>query len=86
MAKVKILYFAWVREQIGLTEEQVELPSEIETVVNLIDWLVGRSDAHGLAFADRSKIRCAIDQSIVAQDASIKTVNEIAFFPPVTGG
>ncbi len=86
MTKVKILYFAWVREQIGLTEEQVELPAEIETVANLIDWLAGRSDTHALAFADRSKIRCAIDQSIVAQDASIGVAKEIAFFPPVTGG
>jgi sulfur-carrier protein len=86
MAKVNVLYFAWVREQVGLAEEQVELALDTKTIATLMDLLSGRSDAHALAFADRSKIRCAIDQSIVAQDASIGAAKEIAFFPPVTGG
>ncbi len=86
MANIKILYFAWVREKVGLAEEQVDLSSEIETIADLMDWLSGKSAGHTLAFADRSKIRCAVDQSIVAHNDKVGSALEIAFFPPVTGG
>ncbi len=82
----RILYFAWLREKIGFSEENLELPAELETVGALIDWLKNRDANHAAAFAAENRIRCAIDQEIVGHDASLSGTAEIAFFPPVTGG
>jgi molybdopterin synthase sulfur carrier subunit len=81
-----ILYFAWVREAIGTGEEVVTPPAEVATVAELVGWLAGRSDAHAQAFADRAKLRAAVDQSFVPLDATIVGAREVAIFPPVTGG
>lgn len=81
-----IFYFAWVRERIGAGTEQVEPPATVATVGQLADWLAGKSPGHAQAFADRSRIRAAIDQEFAAFDAPIDSAREIAFFPPVTGG
>lgn len=83
---VTLAYFAWVREKIGVSGESVEPPTEVRTVSDLIDWLAGSSAAHADAFADRNRLRAAIDQKFVPLDASIAGAKEIALFPPVTGG
>lgn len=83
---VKLLYFAWVRERIGRTEERVELPPGISTAAELIGWLKERGPEYALAFERSDIIRVAIDQSHAPQSAAIAGAREIAFFPPVTGG
>jgi molybdopterin synthase sulfur carrier subunit len=83
---VKILYFAWVREKTGRAEELVELPAEVRTVAQLIDWLKGRGPEYTEAFARANVIRAAIDQKHVPPQASLAGAREVAFFPPVTGG
>ena len=81
-----ILYFAWVRESVGLPSERVDPPAEIIDIAALIGWLAGRSEGHARAFADLGRLRAAIDQQFVALDAPIAGAREIAIFPPVTGG
>ncbi len=83
---MRILYFAWVRETIGTGEETIDLPRDVTTVDALIDWLATRSAVHADAFGDLSRLRAAVDQAFVAPDASIFGAEEIAIFPPVTGG
>jgi len=83
---MRVLYFAWVREAVGIGQEDVTPPAEVATVAGLIDWLAGSSDGHARAFADRDRLRCAVDQAFVALDAPIAGAREIAIFPPVTGG
>lgn len=83
---MQILYFAWVREAIGVDEESIDPPDTVRTVAELVDWLSTRSEHHAAAFADRGKLRAAVDQEMVAMDAAISGAREIAIFPPVTGG
>lgn len=77
-----LLYFAKVREAVGLGEERVELPVGVTTVAGLADWLAIR---HPI-FVDRDRLRVAVDQVMARFDTDIRDANEIAFFPPVTGG
>lgn len=81
-----LLYFAWVREELGRGAEQVDPPGDIATVGALLDWLAGGSDAHRAAFADRARLRVAVDQRFAGLDAPIAGAREVAIFPPVTGG
>jgi sulfur-carrier protein len=81
-----ILYFAWVRELTGTGDEQVDVPDFVMTVSDLADWLSAHSDGHAAAFADRTRLRVAVDQTMATFDARIAGAREIAFFPPVTGG
>ena len=83
---IEILYFAWVRETIGLDGERVSPPETVVTLGALVDWLAGTSDAHASALADRDRLRMAIDLRFAAPDAAIVGAREIAIFPPVTGG
>jgi molybdopterin synthase sulfur carrier subunit len=83
---IEMLYFAWVREGVGTGSERIEPPGEVETVAQLIDWLASRSEGHARAFADRARLRAAIDQSFVPMTALLGTAREVALFPPVTGG
>jgi molybdopterin synthase sulfur carrier subunit len=83
---VQLLYFAWVREAVGLDAEQVALPAGVGTVAALLDWLARRSPGHAAALADRARIRVAVDQQFAAPDTPIAGAAEIAIFPPVTGG
>jgi molybdopterin synthase sulfur carrier subunit len=83
---VDILYFAWVRERIGLDRERVEPPAEVTDVAGLIIWLAARSPGHAEAFSDLSRLRAAVDDAFVALDAPVIGAREIAIFPPVTGG
>lgn len=83
---MKIKYFAWVRERVGVAEEKVTLPPEINTVNDLLDWLQTRSDGHAEALRHPEAIRVAIDQEHVQHDEMITRASEIALFPPMTGG
>ena len=83
---MNILYFAWVREQIGLDQEDVDPPTSVTDVAGLITWLATRSGGHAVALGQPSRLRVAIDQKFSAMDAPIAAAREIALFPPVTGG
>ena len=83
---VRLLYFAWVRERIGVAQETVELPAGLETVADVVGWLKGRGENYAAAFEKQATVRAAIDQSHVPHTAAIAGAREIAFFPPVTGG
>jgi molybdopterin synthase sulfur carrier subunit len=83
---LRILYFAWVRERIGKTEETVAPPADIRTVGELMIWLAGRGEEYAHAFDQPAVIRAAIDRAHVRPDAAIAGAREIAFFPPMTGG
>lgn len=84
--KIKLLYFAWVREKIGRSSETLELPAGIATIADLVGWLSARGPEYAEAFAKPGIVRAAIDQSHVRPDTPIAGAREIAFFPPVTGG
>lgn len=79
-----VLYFAWVRERIGLPKERVE--TSAKTVMDLIEELRAREERYALAFSDLSALRVAVDQDLSDFDASIEHAREVAFFPPMTGG
>ena len=81
---VNVLYFAWVRERIGLPKETVETTAT--TVAELVAELSAREDRYAAAFADVSALRVAVDQDLTDFDASIAGAREVAFFPPMTGG
>ena len=83
---VTLLYFAWLRERIGTAAEELTLPPHVETVANLVDYLAARGAGYADAFANRRAIRCAINQEFAPTSASVHPGDEIAFFPPVTGG
>lgn len=79
-----VLYFAWVRERIGLPRETVE--TEAASVAELVEELRGRDPRYAAAFEDVSALRVALDQAIADFDAPLAGVREVAFFPPMTGG
>ena len=83
---MKILYFARIRQIAGRSMEDVELPSSVTSVADLIDFLSARDESVAAALAERRTLRAAVDQNHVALDASILGAREVAFFPPVTGG
>jgi molybdopterin synthase sulfur carrier subunit len=83
---VKVLYFAWVRERIGKTEEAVELPATVRTVGDLVAWLSKRGEEYAHAFENPKIIRAAIDRTHVKPEVLLAGAREVAFFPPMTGG
>ena len=83
---MRVLYFAWVKEKAGIAAEDIDPPSGVTTVAELIDWLKARGPEFANAFARSEVIRAAIDRTHVRADAKIAGAREIAFFPPVTGG
>ena len=83
---MRVLYFSWVREKIGVGKEEICLPKSIVTVEDLAVWLRGMSQGHSEALSDLSIIRIAVNQEHVRMDHLIKGDEEVAFFPPVTGG
>ena len=83
---MKLKYFAWVRERIGIAEETVEPPVNVRTVDDLIGWLSARGEGYSYAFETPRVIRAAIDHTHVRPEAAIAGAREIAFFPPMTGG
>lgn len=86
MTSLRILYFAWVRERIGLDEEAIARPEAGTTILALLDDLATRSAGHAEAFANRARLRAALDQSFVPLETVIGEAAELAIFPPVTGG
>jgi sulfur-carrier protein len=84
--KMKVKYFAWVRERIGKSEEMIEPPATVRTIEELMAWLAGRGETYAHAFERPKVIRAAIDHAHVKADAAIADAREIAFFPPMTGG
>ena len=80
---IQVLYFASLKEALGLAAEVVELPAGVLTVGELRDWLVGQGRA---ALATTKNLRLAINQEMAKPDAPIRDGDEVAFFPPVTGG
>ena len=83
---MKILYFAWLRQRIGTGEEDVAVPAEVTDVAGLIDWLKTRGDGFQEALADVSAIRIAINQEFATLESKIAPGDEVALFPPMTGG
>jgi molybdopterin synthase sulfur carrier subunit len=81
---LNVLYFAWMRERIGLSQEQVE--TDAPTVAALVAELKAREPRYEAAFADMTAVRVAVDQAMTDLDAPLAGAREIAFFPPVTGG
>ena len=81
-----LLYFAWVREQIGRDAEEIALPSDVQTVAALLDWLRSRGGGYARALDDLSVIRVAVNQDFAAPDHAVTDDDKIALFPPVTGG
>ena len=79
-----VLYFAWVRERVGIPREQVE--TSAATVADLVAELRLRAERYELAFSDLNALRVAVDQKLTDFDAPLDGVREIAFFPPMTGG
>ena len=81
---IEVLYFAWVRERIGLPREKMETAAP--TVAALVEELMAREERYALAFADLAALRVALDQELASFDAPLAGVREVAFFPPMTGG
>lgn len=82
--RLDVVYFAWVRERIGLAREKVE--TEAATVADLVAELAAREPRYAAAFADTRAIRVAADQELAGFDTPLAGVRELAFFPPMTGG
>ncbi len=83
---MRLRYFAWVRERVGKPEEDVDVPPEVKTIGELVQWLSKRGEEYAHAFDNPKVIRAAIDKTHVQAGASIEDAREIAFFPPMTGG
>ena len=84
--KVKVLFFAGLREQLGTSGEEIELPAELGTVAGLRAHLKARGGAYEKAFSDKSLVRIAVNREMVSLVNPIRPGDEVAFFPPVTGG
>lgn len=82
---MKLVYFAWVREQVGIDEETVDLPANVNTIEELMIWLQTRGDNYAV-FENAHTLRAAINQEHVDHTASIQGATEVAIFPPMTGG
>ena len=83
---MKLLYFAWVRQKIGRSGEELVVPAEVTTVTSLVDFLRRRGPGYEAAFQNPALLRCAVNQEHSRFDARIGPNDEVAFFPPVTGG
>ena len=81
-----ILYFSWLRERTGVLQEEVALPDGVTTIAGLVDALSARSTGHTSAFQNRRVIRCAVNQEFADLSSLVRPGDEVAFFPPVTGG
>ena len=83
---MKIVYFAWLRERLDKTEEEVDPPASVQTIGELMDWLKTRGEEYAYAFEKAPFIRTAIDRKHVRHDAPLAGAREVAFFPPMTEG
>ena len=83
---MQLLYFGWVRAKIGISQEKIALPTGVSDVRTLIDWLQERGNTHSEALEDLSVIRVAVNQEMAEMDTPIAANDEVALFPPMTGG
>jgi molybdopterin synthase sulfur carrier subunit len=83
---LQMLYFAWVRERIGIDGETIAIPPGVDDVAGLLDALEARGSGYADALFERDRIRVAVDQAFVGPDAPVRDGAEVAIFPPVTGG
>ena len=83
---MKIRYFAWLKHRVGCAEEIVDLPAHVASVEALKAFLAERHPGFAEALASRGVVRCAVNQEYVPEDAPLRPGDEVAFFPPVTGG
>ncbi|MFN3398799.1 MAG: molybdopterin converting factor subunit 1 [Ferrovibrio sp.] len=83
---MRVLYFALLRERIGMAEEEISPPAEVRTVADLVAWLRGRSEQHDAALANPTMVRVAVNQDYAQPSDAVRPGDEIALFPPVTGG
>ena len=82
----RLIYFAWVRERIGVAEEEISLPEAVTDVAGLLTFLKGRGEGYESALVEPDVIRVALDRGHAEHDAPLEGVREIALFPPMTGG
>jgi molybdopterin converting factor subunit 1 len=83
---MKVLYFAWLRGRVGTGEETIAPPDGVATVSQLLDWLAARSPGHAEALKDRSLVRVAVNQEFAGPETPVSANDEVALFPPMTGG
>lgn len=83
---MKVVYFAWLRERVGVPEEEIAFPAEVRTVADALSHLIGRGENYAYAFERPSLIRAALDRKHAKPEALLAGAGEIAFFPPMTGG
>ncbi len=83
---MKLVYFAWVREGLGRSEDEVEPPAEVASVADLLAWLRTRGEAEARTLADTDRLRFAVNQTHAGLDHPVTAADEVAIFPPVTGG
>lgn len=83
---MRIRYFAWLKQRVGVAEEELDLPAEVTTVGGLKAWLGTRHPRFAEACAAKGVVRAAVDQEFVDDDRPLAGAREVAFFPPVTGG
>ena len=83
---MKLLYFAWLKTKTGVAEEDLSPPAEVTTVAALIDWLRGRGPVYASALADDRAVKVAVNQVFARADDAVGPGDEVALFPPVTGG
>jgi molybdopterin synthase sulfur carrier subunit len=83
---MRLRYFAWVRVQVGIAEEIVELPAAARTVADLLAWLAARGPNFAAALARPDAIRVAVNHDMVDRDHVLAGDDEVALFPPMTGG
>lgn len=83
---MKLIYFSWVKDRIGMAEEDIDLPENVRTVADLLAWMQGRGANFADALADPAIIRVAVDQEYAQDEHDVRGASEIALFPPVTGG
>lgn len=84
--KLNLVYFAWVKERLGREQEIMEFPSELESISDIIEFLKEQTPDYNDVFSDLTKLRFALDQEFAPIDTAIGTAEELAVFPPVTGG
>ena len=83
---MNVLYFAWLRQRTGVGQEELPLPDGVATVGELVDWLKARGPGYARAFEQPRAVRAAVNQEYVPYDHPLRDGDEVAFFPPVTGG
>lgn len=83
---MKIIYFAWLRSKVGLAEETISPPAQIQTVEHLLNWLEQKGPNYQEALKNRTVVKVAVNQKYVGFSHPIQLNDEIALFPPISGG